>query len=200
MVSVAGQRPAQVGAATNQRNDGTRDAMNGSAPPGPGVRLGVDPGQARIGLAISDPGGVLATPLSTVPRDRARGSDLARIAAIVRDYEVVEVVVGLPTTLAGHHGSSAQAATAYAEDLARCIAPVPVQLADERLTTVTATRQLAQRGVRGRAARAVVDQAAAVVILQDWLDTHRQSADRSASQPPTPPPSQPNRPGPGHDG
>lgn len=150
------------------------EPASGTAHPGRGVRLGVDPGQARVGLAVSDPGGVLATPLATVPRDRARGSDLARIAAIVRDRDVVEVIVGLPTTLAGRQGQSAQAATTYAEDLARCIAPVPVRLADERLTTVTATRQLSNQGVRGKAARAVVDQAAAVVLLQDWLDTHRE--------------------------
>lgn len=80
------------------------------------------------------------------------------------------MIVGLPTTLAGRHGPAAEIAVAYAGRLACRIAPVPVRLADERLTTVSATRMLSQRGVKGRKQRAVVDQAAAVEILQGWLD------------------------------
>lgn len=80
------------------------------------------------------------------------------------------MVVGLPQTLAGRHGSAADLASQYAERLAGLVAPVPVRLADERLTTVTASRMLSQRGVKGRKQRAVVDQAAAVEILQAWLD------------------------------
>lgn len=79
-------------------------------------------------------------------------------------------MVGLPTTLAGRQGTAAQLAMAYAEEVARRVAPVPVRLADERLTTVTAARMLTERGVRGKKQRAVVDQAAAVQILQSWLD------------------------------
>lgn len=80
------------------------------------------------------------------------------------------MVVGLPRTLAAQHGKAAAIATAYARKLARRVRPVPVRLADERLTTVSATRMLSDRGVRGKKQRAVVDQAAAVEILQAWLD------------------------------
>ena len=138
--------------------------------PGPGRRLGVDVGTVRVGVALSDPSPLLASPLVTLPRDERAGSDLDRLARLVREHEVVEVVVGLPRTLAGRHGPAAQAAQAYATALGERIVPVPVRMADERLTTVTATRMLAQRGVRGRKQRAVVDQAAAVEILQSWLD------------------------------
>lgn len=138
-----------------------------------GPRLGVDPGEVRVGLAVSDPDGILATPLVTLRRDSKGGADLAEIVEIVRDRGVVEVIVGLPRHLSGRHGSSARAATEYASELAGRIVPVPVHLSDERLTTVTATRQLAQGGVRGRRQRQVVDQAAAVVLLQSWLDATR---------------------------
>ena len=93
-----------------------------------------------------------------------------RLAELVVEHEVVEVVVGLPRTLAARHGKAAAIATAYARQLARRVRPVPVRLADERLTTVSATRMLSDRGVRGQRQRAVVDQAAAVEILQAWLD------------------------------
>ncbi|MGH3912153.1 MAG: Holliday junction resolvase RuvX [Pseudonocardiaceae bacterium] len=137
-----------------------------------GRRLGVDVGEVRVGVALSDPSGVLATPLVTLKRDRRGGADLAALAALVVEHEVVEVVVGLPRTLAGRHGPAARAAWDYARALAeRLSAGVPVQLTDERLTTVSATRKLAERGVRGRKQRRVVDQAAAVEILQGWLDT-----------------------------
>lgn len=138
---------------------------------GPGRRLGVDFGEVRVGVALSDPSGVLATPLITLKRDRAQGTDLETLAALVAEHEVVEVVVGLPRTLAGRHGPAAQAATGYARALAgRLGDAVPVRLTDERLTTVSAARMLAERGTRGRKQRAVIDQAAAVEILQGWLD------------------------------
>ncbi len=132
----------------------------------------------RVGVALSDPSGILATPLLTLNRDRSRGpesgSDIDALAALVAEHEVVEVVVGLPRTLAGRHGPAAQAATDYARTLAgRRGDGVPVRLADERLTTVSATRVLAERGIRGRKRRAVVDQAAAVEILQGWLEARR---------------------------
>ncbi len=136
---------------------------------GRGRRLGVDVGAVRIGLALSDPDGVLATPLVTVPADAAGGADLATIAALVAEHEVVQVVVGLPRTLAGREGPAAQAARAFAERLAGTV-DVPVTLSDERLTTVVATRQMRESGRKGRRQRAVVDQAAAVAILQGWLD------------------------------
>ena len=142
--------------------------------PRTGRRLGVDFGEVRVGVALSDPSGILATPLVTLNRDRSRGTDLEALAALVVEHNVVEVVVGLPRTLAGRHGPAAQAATEYARALAdRLGDAVPVRLTDERLTTVSAARVLAQRGVRGRKQRAVVDQAAAVEILQSWLDARR---------------------------
>lgn len=128
-------------------------------------------------MALSDPGGVLASPLVTLARDRRGGADLDTLVALVGEHEVVEVVVGLPRTLAGCHGPAARVAQNYAGALAERLATVPVRLADERLTTVAATRVLAERGVRGRRQRAVVDQAAAVEILQSWLDAGRQAGD-----------------------
>ncbi|KWV30836.1 MULTISPECIES: Holliday junction resolvase RuvX [Micromonospora] len=143
-----------------------------------GVRLGVDVGQVRVGVARSDPHGVLATPLVTLARDQRTGpeavpTDLARLAELVAEYEAVEVVVGLPVNLAGRHGPAAQHVSAYADRLAEVIAPVPVTLTDERMSTVVASRRLAERGVRGKRQRAVVDQAAAVEILQSWLEAQR---------------------------
>jgi putative Holliday junction resolvase len=138
----------------------------------PGRRLGIDVGSVRVGVAVSDPSGLLATPLVTLRRDERGGSDLRELVELVAEYEVVEVVVGLPRTLAGREGPAAQAARGFADALAPLL-PVPVRMADERLSTVVATRTLAERGVRGRKQRAVVDQAAAVEILQSWLDTRR---------------------------
>ena len=145
--------------------------MTGS---GPGRRLGVDVGEVRVGVALSDPSGILATPLVTLSRDRAGGSDLQELVALIVEHEVVEVVVGLPRTLAGRHGPAARAAQDYARILAERLGDgIPVRLIDERLTTVSAIRTLADRGVRGRKQRAVVDQAAAVEILQGWLEQRR---------------------------
>ena len=137
-----------------------------------GVRLGIDPGDARIGVARSDPSGYLATPVETVARGRG---DLARIAAIVREEGAVEVVVGLPRSLSGAEGPAAAKSRLFAEALARRVAPVPVRLVDERLTTVSAEAMLRDRGRKGSKRRAVVDQAAAVVILQHALDSERAS-------------------------
>jgi putative holliday junction resolvase len=143
-----------------------------------GVRIGIDVGQVRVGVAISDPDGVLATPLVTLPRDvnaapDAVPSDISELARLVALHETAEVVVGLPVTLAGGHGPAAIAAERYAQRLAEVISPVPVRLTDERMSTVVASRRLSERGVRGRRQRAVVDQAAAVEILQGWLDAQR---------------------------
>ncbi|MDQ3903896.1 MAG: Holliday junction resolvase RuvX [Actinomycetota bacterium] len=148
--------------------------MSGSEPGIRGRSLGVDVGEVRIGVALSDPDGILATPLVTLSRDRSGGKDLDELAMMVAEHEVVEVVVGLPRTLAGRDGPAARAAADYARALAvRLGSRVAVRLTDERLTTVSATRMLAERGVRGRKQRAVVDQAAAVEILQGWLDARR---------------------------
>jgi putative Holliday junction resolvase len=136
-----------------------------------GVWLGVDVGTVRVGVARSDRHGILASPLVTLARDAEGESDLDQLAALVTEHEAVGVVVGLPITLAAREGLSAQMARSYAVALETRVAPVPVCLCDERLSTTTAQRRLAQRGVRGKAQRAVVDQAAAVVILQQWLDS-----------------------------
>jgi putative holliday junction resolvase len=140
--------------------------------PGRGRRLGIDVGSVRIGVAVSDPDGILATPVETVRRDRT-GKHLRRLAALAAEFEAVEVVVGLPRTLADRIGPSAQDATGLAEALAARVAPTPVRLADERLTTVSAQRSLRSAGVRAKDQRAVIDQAAAVAILQGWLDQRR---------------------------
>jgi putative Holliday junction resolvase len=140
-----------------------------------GSRLGVDVGSVRVGVAVSDPDGILATPLLTLARDVKSGGDLRSLAELVAEHSVVEVVVGLPRSLSGREAAAAGLARDYADQLGALIAPVPVRLVDERLTTVSAERSLGERGIRGRARRAVVDQAAAVVILQAALD-----ADRSA--------------------
>jgi putative Holliday junction resolvase len=147
-----------------------------------GRRLGVDVGKVRIGVAISDPDGVLATPLVTVPRDTSPPpaddaswvpADVAEIARLAAEHEVVEVVVGLPVTLAGTESHAALYVRSFVNVLADAVAPVPVSLADERMSTAVASRRLSERGVRGRRRRAVVDQAAAVEILQGWLDAAR---------------------------
>ena len=137
-----------------------------------GVRLGIDPGDARIGIARSDPSGYLATPVETVPRGR---DDLRRIATLVSAEEAVEVVVGLPRSLSGAEGPAAAKTRLFAQELARRVAPVPVRLVDERLTTVSAEAMLRDRGRKGSKRRAVVDQAAAVLILQHALDSERAS-------------------------
>nr|WP_228768870.1 Holliday junction resolvase RuvX [Mycolicibacterium malmesburyense] len=143
--------------------------------PGRGRRIGVDVGSVRIGVAASDPDGILATPVETVRRDRSN-RHIRRLAALVEQLDAVEVVVGLPRTLAERSGSSAQDAVALADALAARIAPRPVRLADERLTTVVAQRSLREAGVRAKGQRSVIDQAAAVGILQNWLDQRREAA------------------------
>ena len=139
-----------------------------------GIWLGVDVGTVRVGVARSDPAGVLATPLVTLQRDPRTNRDVAALAALVAEHEAIGVVVGLPRTLAGREGPSARFARDYAALLAAAIAPIRVEHVDERLTTVSAQRKLTQGGIRGsRAKRAVIDQAAAVELLQHWLDSHR---------------------------
>jgi putative Holliday junction resolvase len=143
-----------------------------------GRRLGVDVGKVRVGVAVCDPDGILATPLVTVPRDMGTApdavpSDIAELVRLVGEHEAVGIVVGLPVRLSGAEGPAAIDIRAYADRLARAVGPVPIALADERMSTVVATRRLAERGVRGKRQRAVVDQAAAVEILQSWLDAQR---------------------------
>jgi putative Holliday junction resolvase len=135
-----------------------------------GVRIGVDVGDARIGIAQSDPSGLIATPVETVRRG---AGDLARIAAITAGVDAGEVVVGLPRSLSGGEGPAAARGRGVARAIAEAVAPVPVRLCDERLSTVSAEAVLRGQGRKGQKRRAVVDQAAAVVILQNALDTER---------------------------
>ncbi|MGK5677798.1 Holliday junction resolvase RuvX [Actinoplanes sp. URMC 104] len=143
-----------------------------------GRRLGVDVGKVRVGVAISDPDGILATPLVTVSRDMGAAADavprdIAELVRLVGEHEVVQIVVGLPVRLNGAEGPAAIDIREYAGRLTAAVGEVPVVLTDERMSTVVATRRLAERGVRGKRQRAVVDQAAAVEILQSWLDAQR---------------------------
>jgi putative Holliday junction resolvase len=141
----------------------------------PGRRLGVDVGSVRIGVATCDSGGLIATPVETVRRG---AGDLTRLAQLAAEYDAIEVVVGHPVSLSGRQGPAAEAALVFAVRLAAAV-PLPVRLVDERLSTVGATRALHESGVPGRRHRAVVDQAAAVIILQNALD-----AERSTGNPP----------------
>lgn len=156
--------------------------------PGRGRRIGIDVGSVRVGVASSDPDGILATPVETVARAGGRAGpdspDLRRIREIVAEYEAVEVVVGLPQTLRGEHGKAAVLAAEYADRLRQVLAPIPVRLTDERLTTVTASRVLAEQGVRGKRQRSLVDQLAAVAILQSWLEARasRTGGDRTTTE------------------
>lgn len=132
--------------------------------------MGIDVGSVRLGIALSDPRGVLAHPVATVSPE-----DSDAVDRVVAEQRVTCVYVGLPRTLRGDEGSAAEAARGYAQDLASRVAPVPVRLVDERLTTVSAHRQLGASGVRERGRRSVVDQAAAVLILQGALDLESSS-------------------------
>ena len=137
-----------------------------------GVRLAVDVGSARIGIASCDPGGLLASPLTTV---RRRQGDLAEIAGLAAGLQVMEIVVGLPTSLSGNPGQAADRARDFAEALACVVSPVPVRLVDERFTTVIAHAALRQGGRDSRERRSVIDQAAAATLLQGALDAERQT-------------------------
>ena len=139
------------------------------------MRLAVDVGSVRVGVAASDPHGILATPVTVLRRDARGGVDLDELTALVSEREPIEVLVGLPRSLSGADGPAAVSHRAYAAELAASIAPVPVRLLDERMTTVEATHGLRAAGVRGNAARGVIDAAAAVVLLQHALDSERSS-------------------------
>ncbi|MET7395335.1 Holliday junction resolvase RuvX [Dactylosporangium sp. NPDC005572] len=147
-----------------------------------GRRIGVDVGSVRVGVAVCDPDGILASPVATLARDQRTDeedpSDMSQIMAYVAEYEAIEIVVGLPINLAGKEGPAAGLIRQYADRLRQMAAPVPVLLTDERMSTAAATRRLSERGVRGRRQRAVIDQVAAVEILQGWLDARRAGAVR----------------------
>jgi putative Holliday junction resolvase len=147
-----------------------------------GRRLGVDVGDVRVGVATCDPDGLIATPVETV---RQGDGCIPRLVALSAEYEVIEVVVGLPLSLSGGEGPAAAKVRAVAAELASAVAPVPVRLVDERMSTMTADSHLRASGMAGtnkqsgKKRRAVIDQAAATVILQSALD-----AERTRNQPP----------------
>ena len=134
-----------------------------------GVRIGVDVGTVRIGVARSDFHGILATPVSTVPRG---DGDVAELIRISEEIEAIEVVVGLPIALSGRHTASTDDATRFAGQLA-IASRLPVRLVDERLSSVSANAALRASGRTSRNSRSVVDQVAAVIILQHALDFER---------------------------
>ena len=134
------------------------------------MRLAVDPGTVRIGVARSDPGGVLATPLTVVRRGKG---DMDALASLAATENAMEILVGLPRSLSGREGPAAVSARKFAADLAVRVAPLPVRLVDERFTTVIAHDVLRQSGSDARGRRPRVDSAAAALLLQGALDMER---------------------------
>jgi len=143
-----------------------------------GARLGVDVGTVRVGLAASDPDGLIATPVETL----ARPTSLARIVREVWERGVAVVYVGLPMHLSGAEGAASDAARNYAGALATAVAPVTVRLVDERMSTVSAHQALHASERSGRRHRQVIDQAAAVVILQSALEAERATGSRAGER------------------
>lgn len=142
-----------------------------------GIKLGVDVGTVRVGVAICDSDSILATPLKTLDRNPKKNSDVRVIAALAADRGAVQIFVGLPRTMKGEEHSSARMATEYAqllaEELHRAGLDVPVHLVDERLSTVTAHRHLHEAGMSSKNHRKVVDQVAAAGILQHAIDMQK---------------------------
>ena len=130
-----------------------------------GVRLGIDVGKARVGVARSDPDGLLAVPVETLPRAEA----LDTLVSLTTDYDALEVIVGLPISLRGTDTDSTTDAREFAAQLAEKV-NVPVRLVDERLSTVSAQQMLSSGGTEARKQRQIIDQASAVIILQHSLD------------------------------
>lgn len=137
--------------------------------PSGGRLLGVDLGQVRIGLALSDPLGMTAQPLEAVPAVGPR-KDVERVAVLASERDVATIVVGLPLLLSGEEGDGARSARLFAERLSDRLGQVRIELWDERLTTVQAERVLIEGGVRRRRRKQLVDGIAAALILQSFLD------------------------------
>ena len=133
----------------------------------PGRRLGVDYGSVRVGLAISDPHGLLATPYETLASPTA----VENICRIALEEEVVEIVLGLPRHLNGSEGASAELVRIFADELR--VGNIPIRLVDERSTTLSASAQLRQSGRNAKNSKSIIDQATAVIILQGALDDER---------------------------
>jgi putative Holliday junction resolvase len=139
-----------------------------------GVRLGIDVGKVRIGVARSDLHGLLATPVETVARAATGTSDIERLRELCHQLEVVEIIVGLPLALSGARTASTEDASSFAERLADA-AGLPTRMIDERLTTVSAQSALHASGRTTKSSRPVIDQVAAVILLQQALDSERAS-------------------------
>jgi putative Holliday junction resolvase len=137
-----------------------------------GVRLGIDVGKARVGVARVDPDGMLAVPVETVPRDEA---SVARIVSIAAEYEPIEIVVGLPLNMQGDDTPSTADAREFAAEVGRAIPGTRIRMVDERLSTVTAHAALRQSGRSQKRSRGIVDQIAAVVFLQHAVDTEKRT-------------------------
>jgi putative holliday junction resolvase len=137
--------------------------------------VGFDLGARRIGVAVSDGTGTLASPRGTIERSGDAGADRGALASMVQEVGATRVVVGLPLSMNGRRGPAARAAQAEADELAAVLAPqgIAVETFDERLTTVSAARSLREAGRDGRAQRTRIDQSAAAVLLQAWLDAGR---------------------------
>tara|TARA_B100000579_G_scaffold364472_2_gene323448 strand:- start:865 stop:1275 length:411 start_codon:yes stop_codon:yes gene_type:complete len=131
--------------------------------------VGIDLGEKRIGVAISDSSGNLATPYEVVFRTGNRDQEHQQIRAIVEEVEAEILVIGLPLSLDGSEGKAAQGAREEAEAITQVIS-VPVEMHDERLTTVEAERLLKEQGLKGPERRKVVDKVAAAIILQAWME------------------------------
>ena len=138
------------------------------------MRLGIDVGKVRIGVARSDRHGMLATPVETVARAATGSSDVDRLIALCLELEVVEIIVGLPLALSGARTASTEDASGFAERLFEA-AGLPTRMIDERLTTVSAQSALHANGRTTKSSRAVIDQVAAVILLQQALDSERAS-------------------------
>lgn len=158
-----------------------------------GIKLGVDVGTVRVGVAICDRDSILATPYKTLDRNARKNSDVRVIANLVEELGAVQVIVGLPRTMKGEERASAKMAVDYAQLLAAELAAravaVPVNLVDERLSSVTAHRNLHEAGMSSRNHRKVVDQVAAAGILQHAIDMQKARGADVGSRVTPPPPS-----------
>lgn len=168
-----------------------KDAAAGGYPQG--VKLGVDVGTVRVGVAICDRDSILATPYKTLERNAKKNSDVRVIVKLVQELGAVQVIVGLPRTMKGEERASAKMAVDYAQLLADGLSAlaleVPVNLVDERLSSVTAHRNLHEAGMSSRNHRKVVDQVAAAGILQHAIDMQKARGADVGSRVTPPPPS-----------
>jgi putative Holliday junction resolvase len=161
----ASERPTTASAAEERRG---------------GIRaLGIDPGSKRIGVAVSDLSGSIASPLVVIQRSRSKQHDLAEIARLAREEEADVIVYGLPLNMDGSMSKAAKAATFEAKQLATLV-DVPVEMHDERLTTVSADRSMLDAGMNAQRRRQVVDKVAAAIMLQSWLDARSIRLEREA--------------------